>query len=256
MKNKLLFLFVTFIFTTNVHSQGVSINNTGALADSSAILDISATDMGLLIPRIGLSDTLDNLTIPNPAHSLIIFNTSVGSGLVEGYYYNRGTAASPYWVELTPNPLNQNLNLAGNKVINLATCTDDSDAANKAYVDALFAGMGGGGAGGSNFHPGGLTTGATELSTLSAGSMSFRIAAYYCDTLTEGGHTDWYMPSFEEIIYMMVLSPSSLTDITADMIWTSTPDPSNPYYCIAGEISSPYFNSYQWNSSRKVRCVR
>lgn len=46
-----LFLQVTFFSFT----QNVAINSTGVTAHSSAILDITATDKGILIPRVSLT---------------------------------------------------------------------------------------------------------------------------------------------------------------------------------------------------------
>ena len=70
--NKVLFLFfVCFNFLDLVFSQGVSVNTTGIPADKSAILDVSATDKGLLIPRM----SIDERPI-NPAEALLIYNTT------------------------------------------------------------------------------------------------------------------------------------------------------------------------------------
>ena len=72
---KLFVLALTFTFTFSLFafpcfSQGVSINTSGAAADNSAMLDISSTGQGLLIPRM--------TTVNRPANaieSLLIFNT-------------------------------------------------------------------------------------------------------------------------------------------------------------------------------------
>lgn len=243
------------LITGNNFAQGISINNSGAAADNSAILDITTGNAGVLIPRIALTDTSDATTIPAPAHSLIIYNTGIGNGLTEAYYYNDGTGVSPHWIEITPNPVNQDLNLAGNKIINLATCTNDHDAANKAYVDALIAG-GGGGSGTGCCGP---TTGATELSQPSATAYKFIDASIYCDTLTEGGHTDWYIPTNEEIVYLIILNPSvlDLNDPGTNYFWTSTWSDSSD-----GMIVWQWGTGGQWAWSQavhytaKAKCAR
>jgi hypothetical protein len=64
--------------------------------DSSAALDITANNKGLLIPRVALTGITDQTTIPSPASGLIAYNTSTninGPGLV----FNRGTSSSPKW---------------------------------------------------------------------------------------------------------------------------------------------------------------
>ncbi len=52
-------LFLTFnllLLTFNCFSLGTAINTTGAAAHNSAMLDISATGKGLLIPRMSTSN--------------------------------------------------------------------------------------------------------------------------------------------------------------------------------------------------------
>ncbi|MEI6750758.1 MAG: hypothetical protein WCM93_16500, partial [Bacteroidota bacterium] len=63
----------------------VGINNTGSAPAASAMLDVSATNKGLLIPQIALTGVFDITTIPNPAVSLLVYNTTTGSGLTAGY---------------------------------------------------------------------------------------------------------------------------------------------------------------------------
>ena len=55
MRLKLLtaFLFFTAIFfSQNIIAQSLAVNTTGAVADNSAILDITSTAKGMLIPRM------------------------------------------------------------------------------------------------------------------------------------------------------------------------------------------------------------
>lgn len=75
MKRTLL-IFSFFMLNLNlfqVNAQGVAINPTGSAADSSAALDISYNNKGLLVPR--LTDSERN-AISNPAEGLLIFNTT------------------------------------------------------------------------------------------------------------------------------------------------------------------------------------
>lgn len=55
----------------------ISINATGAVADPSAILDVSSTSSGLLTPRM---TEAERDAIGNPADGLIIYQTDVGAG--------------------------------------------------------------------------------------------------------------------------------------------------------------------------------
>src|ERR1700738_3368559 len=63
--------------------------------NTSAMLDVSSTNKGLLIPRVALTGTTDVVTIPTPAVSLLVYNTATngaGSTAVRpGYYYWNGT---------------------------------------------------------------------------------------------------------------------------------------------------------------------
>jgi hypothetical protein len=66
----------------------------------SAMLDVTATNKGVLIPRIELLNATDVVTVPAPETSLLVFNTSqniVNFPLGSGYYYWDGAK----WVKLT-----------------------------------------------------------------------------------------------------------------------------------------------------------
>lgn len=92
--NTLLLILLTGMFHAKSGiAQTLGINTTGAIPDSSAMLDILSPNRGLLIPRVSLTSTTDTTTIANPAISLLVYNTNAaitgGSGL--GYYYYNGT---------------------------------------------------------------------------------------------------------------------------------------------------------------------
>jgi hypothetical protein len=93
---------LTCIFSGILSAQNIGISGNGLTPDQSAILDLVAPDKGLLIPRVPLQNIRDGFTIPQPAASLLVYNTNSaiveGSGI--GYYYNAGSPASPWWVRL------------------------------------------------------------------------------------------------------------------------------------------------------------
>ncbi len=68
--------------------------------DASARLEVSATNQGVLIPRVSLTSVTDATTIPSPATSLLVYNTNATLPWGAGYYYNAGTPAAPRWVSL------------------------------------------------------------------------------------------------------------------------------------------------------------
>jgi hypothetical protein len=71
-------------------AQGVAINNSGTPAHSSAMLDVSATNKGMLAPRMTMTQ---RDAISSPATGLLIFQTDG----TQGFYYYNGTA----WVAVS-----------------------------------------------------------------------------------------------------------------------------------------------------------
>lgn len=115
MKNnlpQLLLAILLFLIASNADAQNIGINNPAP--DASAVLDISSTDKGLLVPRVALSAT--NLTAPvtAPATGLMVFNTATAGTLpnnvTPGYYFWSGTN----WLRFDTGNLNKDWSLTGN----------------------------------------------------------------------------------------------------------------------------------------------
>jgi hypothetical protein len=108
----LLLSFLLFLITSTVGAQNIGINNPAP--DASAVLDISSTDKGLLVPRVALSAT--NLTTPvtAPATGLMVFNTATAgvlpNNVTPGYYFWSGTN----WLRFDTGNLNKDWSLTGN----------------------------------------------------------------------------------------------------------------------------------------------
>ena len=84
MKKALLnILFITLVSTSSI-AQNVSINGNGSIADPSAMLDVKATDKGILIPRM---TAVQRLAIATPATGLMVYQTNN----VTGFWYYDGT---------------------------------------------------------------------------------------------------------------------------------------------------------------------
>jgi hypothetical protein len=79
---KITTVLVALLFTTKCFSQSVCINNNGTAADTSAMLDVSSTTKGLLIPRMIAAQ---RNTIASPATGLLVYQTDGDTGF---YYYN------------------------------------------------------------------------------------------------------------------------------------------------------------------------
>lgn len=91
MKNTPVFSTVIILLFSLTGLAQVAINTTGAIADQSAVLDISAPDKGILIPRVALSGA-NNSTTPvlNPSIGLLVYNV-VGNTLNPGFYVWNGS---------------------------------------------------------------------------------------------------------------------------------------------------------------------
>ena len=89
MKRSFLFLFVSLSGLLSLQAQGVAVNNTATPANSSAMLDISSSQKGLLIPRL---KTVERNAVSLPATALLIFNTDLLQ-----FQVNVGTPAKPDW---------------------------------------------------------------------------------------------------------------------------------------------------------------
>lgn len=98
MKRGILLIIINLLFIDFIYSQNVGINSTGAVGDPSAMLDVVATNKGVLAPRLALTGPTDAVTIPSPANGLFVYNTGSAGGLTPGFYFNRGTSASPFWM--------------------------------------------------------------------------------------------------------------------------------------------------------------
>jgi hypothetical protein len=72
----LLLAAIIFILSDKIFAQIVGINADGSIPNSSAMLDVKATNMGLLPPRLALTGTADATTIVSPAAGLFVYNTA------------------------------------------------------------------------------------------------------------------------------------------------------------------------------------
>ena len=95
--NRLFWLL--FFISGQVYAQNIGINSTGATPDASAMLDIVASDKGLLIPRVSLTATNLVGPITSPATSLLVYNEATAgtspNNVVPGYYYWDGSQWIP-----------------------------------------------------------------------------------------------------------------------------------------------------------------
>ena len=113
MKKLLLQVLMPFFLST-AFAQNVGIGT--VTPNASAMLDISATNKGILIPRVSLLNATDVGTIASPPLSLLIYNTATAGtpalAVSPGYYYWNGSK----WVALivSDNSLKAAWQLGGN----------------------------------------------------------------------------------------------------------------------------------------------
>jgi len=93
----LLCLLPVWLFTQNV-----AINSTGVAPNASAMLDISSTDKGILIPRVTLTANNSISPITAPADALLIYNTATAgvapNNVIPGYYYWNTASGKWKWL--------------------------------------------------------------------------------------------------------------------------------------------------------------
>lgn len=111
MKHTLLLFATTLLLSIQSYAQtGVAINTTGAKPDNSAMLDVSSSSKGMLIPRMTRAG---RGSIASPAEGLMIFQTNETTGF---YFYQStwkfvGTGLD--YSQLTSKPGNATPSTAG-----------------------------------------------------------------------------------------------------------------------------------------------
>ncbi|HET6990539.1 MAG TPA: hypothetical protein VFJ43_04410, partial [Bacteroidia bacterium] len=91
MKNAttvLIIILIGLLCPRSANSQNVGINATGATPNASAMLDVSSTTRGMLIPRMTHAQMN---AIAAPATGLLVYDTDAPAG----FYYYDGTAWLP-----------------------------------------------------------------------------------------------------------------------------------------------------------------
>jgi hypothetical protein len=120
-KAVLLCLFLS----TVMHAQ-VGIGT--ASPNASAALDVSASNGGMLVPRVALTGIADTTTIAAPATSLLVYNSGFAPN---GYYYWSGSS----WIQLTTGNADWSLtgNLGTTAGTNFIGTTDGQDIRFKTF---------------------------------------------------------------------------------------------------------------------------
>ncbi len=89
----------------------VAINSDGTAPDASAMLDVSSTDKGLLIPRMTATQ---RSAITSPATGLLVYQTNDGAS---GIFYNAGSPSTPNWIQLSSTLITKIADADGNTTV-------------------------------------------------------------------------------------------------------------------------------------------
>lgn len=136
-----------------------------SIPDASAVLEVSSSNKGILIPRVALTGITDVTTIPSPINGLMVYNTGTGSLTYKGFVFWNGTEWRSIDNKSTVSPVITSLN-----------CTDSSSFPTTFISGVPYSGtltipyIGGNGGSydiGSSFTQNGLTF------TLNAGTLNY-----------------------------------------------------------------------------------
>ncbi len=124
----ILMLIGQLTIISKTHAQNIAINETGNLPDTSAMLDISSSTKGLLLPRM---TTTQRNVIPLPATGLVIYNTTLNA-----FNLNTGTPSSPNWEVISSGSVGATTNTISSSV-NTITSSVNGIAATAPVVNTV-----------------------------------------------------------------------------------------------------------------------
>ena len=273
---KQLFTFLAAVVLTATTYAQVGVGTT--TPDASSALDITSTTKGLLIPR--MTETQRD-AISSPATGLMIYQTDGTAGF---YYYN-GSSWEGYYsknevdtlianlqTQITNNAIRVGVFLQGGVVFHLFEEGETGYVAGQ--IHGLIAAVADQSSGirwyNGSYDTTGATgtvigTGATNTTTIISeqGPTETSYAAGLARAYTGGGHTDWFLPSKDELNKMYLnkatinttAAANSGSDFSANNYWSSTEYDSNTawvqYFGIDGQGYYDKVNTYV-----SVRAVR
>lgn len=228
----------------------IAVNNTGNPPDSAAMLDISSSNRGFLIPRIDFNDRPD----PAPA-GLLIFVIANGPYGNNAFYFYDGTMWKTFssikfgigdkimggtiiWVD----PTNQHGLIAATSdaVLDPSLPAEYPWGCYGTFINGLQDIIG---------------AGEANTDTVLAHCQEDGIPAKICKDLIVNGYSDWFLPSRNELIQMSLYYTLIEGLVVGAYYWSSTSHSANYAYAVPMEGTMSSF-SHSKNLNYHVRCVR
>jgi|GEM_PF-1925827 len=266
--NRVLFTFVVsamLFFGMNDSFSQVAINSDGSLPVSSAMLEITSANKGLLPPRVSLTSDTDITTILSPVAGLLVYNLNAAmvNGRGTGYYFYNGTK----WSKLASNTTHYLGELYGGGNIFwldetgehglIAATTDQGPASGIQWYNNVYKITGA--------NADGVYAGKYNTDKIFASQGSGNYAAMLCMDLTYTSanvfYADWYLPSkFELNLLYQNRSLLAPFNYIYGVYWSSTEGTINPLQqafdqvFITGSGGSQDESPKDWPDL--VRCIR